>query len=147
MRKYALEFLRRGFVALGIGPIVLAILYLILRRHAGLESLSVDAVVIGIFSISALAFIAGGMNAIYQIERLPLMLAILIHGVVLYISYLCTYLLNDWLDFGVVPILVFSGIFVFGFLAIWAVIYAIVHKSTASLNEKLKQKQNGMEIK
>lgn len=147
MRKYALEFLRRGFVALGIGPIVLAILYLILRRHAGLESLSVDAVVIGIFSISALAFIAGGMNSIYRIERLPLMAAILIHGAVLYVSYLCTYLLNDWLDFGMVPILVFSGIFVFGFFAIWAVIYAVIHKNTQSLNEKLKQKQNAAQIK
>ena len=138
MKKHIFEFLRRGFVALGIGPIVLAILYLILRRHAGLESLSVEAVVIGIFSISALAFIAGGMNSIYQIERLPLMAAILIHGAVLYGSYLCTYLLNDWLDLGVVPILVFSGIF----FAIWAVIYAVVHKNTKSLNEKLKQKQN-----
>ena len=147
MKKYILEFLRRGTMACGIGPIVLAILYLILRRHAGLESLSVNAVVIGILSIGALAFIAGGMNAIYQIERLPLMLAILIHGAVLYVSYLLTYLLNDWLDFGVVPILVFSGIFVVGFFAIWAVIYAVVHKSTKRLNEKLKQKQNGGEIK
>ena len=147
MKKYIFEFLRRGIVALGIGPIVLAILYLILRRHAGLESLSVEAVVIGIFSISALAFIVGGMNSIYQIERLPLMAAILIHGTVLYVSYLCTYLLNDWLDFGMVPILVFSGIFVFGYFAIWAVIYGIVQKNTASLNEKLKQKQNVVEIK
>ena len=147
MKKYIFEFLRRGIVALGIGPIVLAILYLILRRHAGLESLSVEAVVIGIFSIGALAFIAGGMNSIYQIERLPLMAAILIHGSVLYICYLCTYLLNDWLDFGVVPILVFSGIFVFGFFAIWAVIYAVVHKNTKSLNEKLKQKQKLEQIK
>ena len=147
MKKYVFEFLRRGLVALGIGPIVLAILYLILRRHAGLESLSVDAVVIGIFSISALAFIAGGMNSIYRIERLPLMAAILIHGAVLYVSYLCTYLLNDWLDFGMVPILVFSGIFVFGFFAIWAVIYAVIHKNTQSLNEKLKQKQNAAQIK
>ena len=147
MKKYVFEFLRRGLVALGIGPIVLAILYLILHRHAGLESLSVDAVVIGIFSISALAFIAGGMNSIYRIERLPLMAAILIHGAVLYVSYLCTYLLNDWLDFGVVPILVFTGIFVFGFFAIWAVIYAVIHKNTQSLNEKLKQKQNAAQIK
>ena len=54
------------------------------------------------------------MNAIYQIERLPLMVAILIHGSVLYISYLVTYLLNDWLDWGVMPIVVFSAIFLVG---------------------------------
>ena len=112
MKKFVLEFLRRGFVAAGIGPIVLAIVYMILQQTAAVETLSVNQVCIGIFSITALAFIAGGMNAIYQIERLPLMVAILIHGGILYISYLVTYLLNDWLDFGVMPIVVFTAIFV-----------------------------------
>ncbi len=141
MKKNVLEFFRRGMIACGIGPIVLAILYLILQNHADLDTLTVNQVCTGIFSISALAFIAGGMNAIYQIERLPLMVAILIHGSVLYISYLCTYLLNDWLEWGATPILVFSGIFIVGFLAIWAVIYAIIKKNTAKINEVLKKKQ------
>ena len=88
MKKFVLEFLRRGLIASGIGPIVLAIVYLILQQTAAVETLSVNQVCIGIFSITALAFIAGGMNAIYQIERLPLMVAILIHGGILYISYL-----------------------------------------------------------
>ena len=39
------------------------------------------------------------------------------------------------------PILAFSAIFVFGFLAIWAVIYSVTKKRTTNLNEKLKQKQ------
>ena len=95
----------------------------------------------GIFSLSALAFIAGGMNFIYQIEQLPLMVAILIHGSVLYISYLVTYLLNGWLEWGGVPIGVFSAIFVLGYLAIWAVIYAIIRRNTAKINKILKKKQ------
>lgn len=45
-------------------------------------------------------------------------MAIFIHGCVLYISYLATYLLNGWLKWGLTPILVFSGIFVFGYLAV-----------------------------
>lgn len=141
MRKFVLEFLRRGFVAAGIGPIILAILYLILQQTAAVETLSVNQVCIGIFSITALAFIAGGMNAIYQIERLPLMVAILIHGSVLYISYLGTYLLNDWLDWGVMPIVVFSAIFVVGYVVIWAIIYSIIKRNTKKLNEMLKKKQ------
>ena len=141
MKQTVLIFIRRGAVTCGLGPIVLAILYLILHRQAELDVLTVEQVCIGIFSISALAFIAGGMNAIYQIERLPLMLAILIHGCVLYISYLITYLVNDWLEFGVMPILVFSGIFVVGYLAIWAIIYTVIQKKTAKINELLKQKQ------
>ena len=141
MRKFVLEFLRRGFVACGMGPIILAILYLILQQTAAIDTLTVNQVCIGIFSITALAFIAGGMNAIYQIERLPLMVAILIHGSVLYISYLGTYLLNDWLVWGVMPIVVFSAIFVVGYVVIWAIIYSITKRSTEKLNEMLKQKQ------
>ena len=141
MKKNILEFIRRGVIACGIGPIVLAIFYLILRGSSGVESLSVDKVCIGIFSLTILAFIAGGMNSIYQIEKLPLMLAILIHGGVLYISYLITYLVNDWLAWGGAPILVFSAIFVVGYLTIWVVIYSIIKRNTDKINQKLKQKQ------
>ena len=141
MKKFVLEFLRRGLIASGIGPIVLAIVYLILQQTAAVETLSVNQVCIGIFSITALAFIAGGMNAIYQIERLPLMVAILIHGGVLYIGYLGTYLLNDWLDFGILPIIVFTAIFVVGYIVIWAIIYSIIKRNAAKLNKMLKQKQ------
>ena len=141
MKKYVLEFLRRGVAACSFGPIVLATLYLVLQANGILQTLTVNQVCVGIFSLSALAFIAGGMNVVYQIERLPLMVAILIHGVVLYISYLGTYLLNDWLEWGVTPILAFSGIFIVGYLAIWAVIYSIIKRNTERINEILKKKQ------
>lgn len=145
MKKYILEFFRRGLIACGFGPIVLAILYLILQHQADIETLTVNQVCIGIFSLSALSFISGGMNVLYQLERLPLMLAIFIHGVVLYISYLVTYLLNDWLQRGTTPILIFSGIFIFGYLVIWGIIYSITKKNTEKLNEILKQKQQHAE--
>ena len=141
MKKFLLDFLRRGLVACGLGPVVLAFLYLILQHQAAVEILTVNQVCVGIFSLTALAFIAGGMNAIYQIEQLPLMVAILIHGGILYISYLGTYLLNGWLEWGVAPVLVFTGIFILGYFVIWAIIYTIIKKRTASLNEKLKQRQ------
>ena len=141
MKKNVLEFFRRGLIACGFGPIVLAIFYLILQHQCAVETLTVNQVCLGIFSLSALAFIAGGMNVIYQIERLPLMVAILIHGGVLYISYLVVYLINGWLKSGVTPFLVFSGIFIIGYMAVWAVIYSITKKRTERINEKLKQKQ------
>ena len=144
MKKFVLEILRRGLIASGIGPIVLAIVYLILQKTNAVETLSVNQVCIGIFSITALAFIAGGMNAIYQIERLPLMVAILIHGGILYISYLVTYLLNDWIDFGALPIVVFTAIFVVGYIVIWAIIYSIIKRNTAKLNKMLKEKQQSV---
>lgn len=145
MKKFVLEFFRRGLVACGFGPIVLAILYLILQGQGIVQTLTVNEVCIGIISLTVLAFIAGGMNAVYQIEQLPLMVAILLHGIVLYISYLATYLLNDWLEWGVTPILIFTGIFVLGYLMIWAVIYSIIKKNTNKINEALKKKQQDAE--
>ena len=145
MKKIILEFIRRGLTACGFGPIVLAVLYLILQRQGILHSLTVEQVCLGIVSLWVLAFVAGGMNVLYQIERLPLMMAILIHGSVLYISYLVTYLLNDWLEQGLLPILIFSGIFVFGYLTIWIVIYLITKKNTEAVNRALNQKQRNGE--
>ena len=144
MKRFVLEFLRRGAIASGIGPIVWAIIYMILQQVAEVEILTVNQVCIGIVSLTALAFLAGGMNALYQIERLPLLMAILIHGSVLYVSYLGTYLINDWLDFGIIPIIVFSAIFVVGYIVIWAIIYSIIKRNTAKLNEMLKQKQQSV---
>ena len=145
MKKNVLEFIRRGFMACGIGPMVLAVLYLILQHQGVLETLTVKQVCLGIFSLSALAFVAGGMNAIYQVERLPLMAAVLIHGSVLYVSYLVTYLINGWLKWGIAPVLVFTGIFIFGYLAIWAVIYSVIRKNTEKLNKMLLKKQQTTE--
>lgn len=139
MKGFVLEFLRRGSMSCGIGPVVLAILYVILHRNGDLDTLSVDQVCVGILSITALAFVAGGINAIYRIDRLPLMPAILIHGSVLYICYLVTYLLNDWLKWSALPLMVFTVIFVIGYIIIWGVIYLITKNNTYKINKMLEK--------
>ena len=146
MKKVVLEFLRRGVMSCGVGPIILAVLYLILHHNGVVENVSVKELCVGIFSLSALAFVAGGINALYQLERLPLMAAILIHGSVLYVSYLVTYLVNGWLEWGRVPVLVFTGIFVVGYLVIWAVIYFVIKRKTKNLNKMLKEKQQSLTL-
>ena len=143
MKKYILDFLRRGLTVCGFGPLVFGGLYWILEKQGVVEILTVDEVCLGIVSLLVLAFVAGGMNTIYQIERLPLMVAIWIHGSVLYVSYLLTYLVNGWLEWGIAPVLVFSGIFILGYLIIWAIIYSIIKKNTDKINEVLKKKQKG----
>lgn len=141
MKEKVLEFVQRGLSACGLGPIVLAIVYLVLQQQDSLGLLTVNEVCRGIFSLTALAFIVGGMGVIYQIERLPLMVAILIHGCVLFASYLITYLVNGWLKSERIPVMMFTVIFVLGYLLIWVFIYIANRKNTARVNEKLKQKQ------
>lgn len=142
MKKYVLDFVRRGLTAAGFGPVILAVLYLILQKQGVINELTVNEVCLGICSLFMLAFIAGGMNVVYQIERLPLMAAILIHGCVLYVSYLGTYLVNGWLEWGTLPILAFTAIFVLGYLVIWAIIYSVIRRRTEQINQVLKKNRN-----
>jgi hypothetical protein len=144
MKRFVLDFFRRGLMACGFGPLVLAVVYGILQRCGVVETLTVHQVCVGILSLAVLAFVAGGMNAIYPIERLPLMVAILIHGAVLYLSYLGTYLLNGWLVWGALPVLIFTGIFAVGYLVIWVVIYCVIKRNTEKINAALKQKQQSV---
>ena len=147
MKKFVSEFMRRGMVAGGFGPIILAIVYLSLYHNGVIETLTVEEVCKGIFSVTALAFLAGGMNAVYQVERLPLMPAILIHGVSLYIGYLVMYRFNNWLEGGTASIMFFTVIFVVGYVVIWVIIYFVTKRNTDKVNAVLQQKQQRMEEK
>ena len=137
MKKIISEFFKRGFIACGFGPLVLAVVYLIVKGQTGVETISVNEVCTGIFSLSALAFIAGGLNVLYLIEKLPLMAAILIHGVVLYVTYFATYIINGWLLLSKTPILLFTLIFVVGYIIIWAIIYGVTKNKTKKLNQMI----------
>jgi len=140
MKKFLKEFLLRGLICASGGPIVLAIIYGILGANGTVEAFSPREVCMGILTITLLAFIAAGMTAIYQMEQLPLPIMILLHGGALYIAYILTYLINGWLHNSLVPILIFTGIFVAGYALIWLIIYSIEKAKTEALNKKLKEK-------
>ncbi len=140
MKKFWKEFLLRGLICASGGPIVLAIIYGILGATGAVETFSPAEVCTGILTITLLAFTAAGMTAIYQMEQLPLPIMILLHGGALYIAYILTYLINGWLQNSLVPILVFTGIFVAGYALIWLIIYCVEKAKTEALNEKLKEK-------
>ncbi|MBR5285625.1 MAG: DUF3021 domain-containing protein [Clostridia bacterium] len=141
MKKFISGFLQRGLIACGFGPIILAIVYACIQANGTIDTLTVNEVVLGVLTSALLAFIAGGINAVYQIERLPLSLSVLIHGVVLYIDYIVIYLINDWMESNFIPLLVFTICFVIGFALIWAIIYFTTKKSTDKLNQRLAEHQ------
>ena len=140
MKKFWKEFFLRGLTCAAGGPVVLAIIYGILGATGAAESLSPREVCFGILSITLLAFIAAGMTAIYQMEQLPLPSMILLHGGVLYIAYILTYLINGWLQSQLQAILIFTGIFVAGYALIWLIIYFIERHKAEKLNKLLKDK-------
>ena len=138
MKKFLKEFLFRGLICAAGGPVVLAIIYGVLGATGAAEALSPAEVCKGILTIAGLAFMAAGMTAIYQMEQLPLPTMILLHGGVLYIAYIITYLVNGGLQNSLIPILVFTGIFVVCYGIIWLIIYLINKANTKKINEMLK---------
>lgn len=138
MKKYLSQFVMRGFFAAAFGPIVLAIIYAILGATGAVSTLPPGEVALGILSITLMAFIAGGVTMVYQIESLPLLSAILIHGAALYLDYLILYLVNDWLPKNMTAISIFTLIFVAGFALIWLGIYLFTRRKTSQLNKKLQ---------
>ncbi len=139
MKQFWKDFVFRGLVSAAGGPLVLAIIYGILDATGEVSTLTPREVCLGILTITLLAFIVAGMTAIYQVEKLPLASAILIHGGVLYATYLLIYLINGWLQKGIVPIMVFTGIFLVVYILIWVIIYCTERAKIRKLNEMRKK--------
>ena len=138
MKSFLKAFFMRGLVSFGFGPIVVAIIYLCLSISGVEDTLSLAEVAKQIILVSFMAFFAGGITAIYQIEKLPLPFAIIIQATVLYINYVAVYIVNGWLEKAFLPIAAFTVIFILGYAIIWAVVYLFTKKSAKKLNERLK---------
>ena len=137
MKAFWKDFALRGLIAAAGGPVVLAIVYGILGATGTVQALTPSEVCMGILTITVMAFVAAGITAIYQTERLPLICRILIHAAVLYADYLFMYLLNSWMPRNWSTIGIFTGIFVGGFALIWLGIYFSIRRKTAAVNKNL----------
>lgn len=138
MKKYTLEFIKRGLMAASGGPVILAIVYGIIGATGGASSFTPGEVCMGILTVTLMAFIAAGITIVYQIERLPLVSAILIHAGVLYLDYLMMYLLNSWIPRNLTGIGIFTGIFAVGYAVVWLGIYLSIRAKTERINRKLR---------
>lgn len=139
MKQYMKDFIHRGMLAAWGGPVVMAIVYGILGAAGVVQAITPWEMCRGILTVTVLAFVSSGITVVYQMEKLPLMQGIFIHGIVLYLDYLVIYLINGWLKQGLTPVLVFTFVFLTGYTVIWAVIYSIIRRDTRAINKKLAQ--------
>lgn len=136
MRKSIKDFFKRGLVAAWSGPVILAIVWAVLKSSGVVETLTVDQVVLGIISTTVMVFIAAGVSVVYQIESLPKAFAGLIQAAVLYIDYLGIYLLNGWIPLK--RVWIFTIIFFAGFIIIWSAIYIPIKLKVNKMNRSLR---------
>lgn len=143
MKKYVLEFVKRGLMAAAGGPVILAIVYYILGSTGTVTALAPGEVCMGILSVTLMAFIIAGISMIYTVEHLPLPSAVLIHAGILYLDYLLVYLLNSWIPRNWSAIGIFTAIFAAGFALIWLVIYLCIRANTKRLNQQMQARRAG----
>lgn len=138
MKKYVKEFLHRGLMFGGFGPIILGIIYAILEKNIEDFSLSGVQILIAIVSIYLLAFLQAGASVFNQIEEWSIPKSLLCHFAVLYIAYVSCYLLNNWIPFNANVILIFTVIFLIGYLVIWLSVFTTVKLISKKLNKSIK---------
>ena len=138
MKKYIKDFVFRGLLCACGGPLILAIIYAIMGATQTITVLTPEEVGLGIFTVSLLAFVMAGCTTLYQIEHLSIFQAALIHGAVIYGTYILTYLINGWLIRELTAIAIFTGVFIVGYALIWLIIYLVTKRAAEKLNQQLK---------
>ena len=139
MKKYCLEFIKRGLTFSGLGPVVLGIVYFILGRAIEGFSLSGGEVLVAIVSTYFLAFLQAGASVFNQIDEWHLSKSLLFHFLTVYTAYLVCYLVNSWIPFSISFVLIFTGIFIAVYLAIWFSVYLIVKNVSKKFNAAIEK--------
>lgn len=137
MNKYLKEFLHRGLIFGGFGPIILGIIYVIVSNTEKSFSLQANEILIGIISVYLLAFIQAGASVFNQIEHWSIPKSVFFHFLTIYLGYTSCYIINTWIPFKAEIILLFTIIFIIVYVIIWLSVYFIIKLCAKKLNNKL----------
>ncbi len=138
MNKYLKDFLLRGLIFGGFGPIILGIILFIIEQSGVEVVLSVGQNLVAIFSIYILAFVQAGASVFNQIESWPIAKSTGLHFLTLYLVYVLCYTINNWIPFEWGVIGIFTAVFVAVYAVIWLTVYLIVKSTTKKLNKSLE---------
>ena len=139
MNKYVKKFLHRGFMFGGFGPIVAGIVYLFIDLSGTALMLDGFDLFMGILSTYLLAFIQAGASVFNQIESWPLSRSLLFHLGSIYLAYVGAYLVNSWIPFEPLVLLIFTAAFLVTYFAIWLTVYFITRAVSKRMNERISE--------
>lgn len=137
MNKYFKDFLHRGLMFGGFGPIILGIIFLIVSKTSANFSITVSQILIGIISTYMIAFLQAGASVFNQIDGWSVPKSTFFHFLTIYIAYVGAYLLNSWLPFDLKVILIFTLIFIVVYLVIWLTVVISLKIVSKKLNRKI----------
>ena len=138
MNGYLKDFLHRGLIFGGFGPIVVAIVFMCISLADRDFSLTASQILLATVSSYLLAFIQAGVTVFNQIEHWSTVKSLLCHFVTLYAAYSVCYVVNSWIPFEPMVLVIFSVIFAVLFLVIWTIVYLSVRATSKRFNSQLK---------
>ncbi len=138
MKNYVKIYFHRGLLFAGFGPVITGIVFLFLNHTLEDFSLSGAEVCLAIISTYLLAFIHAGASVFNQIEEWPLAKSLFCHFVSIYLAYSLCYLINSWIPFEPMVLLIFTAIFVVTYFIIWISVYFSVKAASKRFNTLLK---------
>lgn len=139
MNKYVKDFLHIGLIFSGLGPIVLGIVYMIINASGVEVILSAGDVFKAILTTYVIAFVQAGISVFPKIESWSSFKVMLMQGLCCYLVYVIGYLINSWIPFNFLTIVIFTGVFITVFVCIWIAIFTIAKKVENKMNAKLKE--------
>jgi hypothetical protein len=137
INNYIKEFILRGLLFMGLGPIIMGIIYFIIDINNPSFNLTGSEILISTLSISMLTFVHAGSSMFHQVEHWSPMKSAFIQLLCIYIIYITTYLVNSWIPFKWEVILIVSISIILGYIIIFIIVSLIVNKTTKKLNNKL----------
>ncbi len=139
MNIYVKEFIKRGLMFSGLGPVTAALIIFIISLFEEISALSGMQILIMVASTYILAFVQAGATVFNQIEHWALPKSLACHFASLYAVYVLCYLVNTWIPFSVNVILTFTVIFAVSFFAVWTIVFLSVRHLSKKLNKNLRR--------
>ena len=137
MNKYVKEFLHIGLIFGGFGPVVVGIVYAILWATLPDITITGAQMCVAIISSYLLAFVHAGASVFNRIESWSVPKSLFWHLLTLYVAYVTCYLVNTWIPFNALVILIFTGIFVVTYFVVWLTVFLCVKSAQKKMNAKL----------
>ena len=139
MKKYLKEFLRRGLIFGGFGPIVGGIVFAILG--ATIEDFHIEGwqILLAIVSTYLLAFVQAGATVFNQIEGWSIGKSLAFHFITIYLAYSIAYVVNSWIPFEPMVLVIFTAVFVVTYAVIWVSVFLAVRATEKKLNKNLRK--------
>ena len=137
MNKHLKNFLHRGLIFGGLGPIILGIIFLCIDLGGTDLNLGGGDVLLAIVSTYLIAFVQAGASVFNQIEEWPITKSLLCHFSSLFAVYSFAYIVNAWIPFEPLVLLIFCLIFALIYFTVWITVYLCVRAHTKKLNSKL----------